>query len=390
MPTQIRKGPCTALAVAAGAALWGGPAAVAQTASFNLIGIPTGFHDSHVTGLSADGRVAGGYLGGTIISQIDPAFTWTLAGGRIDVGQNPGFPNITHASGISGDGTTLIGTTRIQNGLYQGFRISNNTYQGLAPSPTYTQTFVYGSNNDGSIVAGSVSRPTSFTQPCRWVNGTPQQIPLANAGDVAGGFSGMSRDGSTYIGVSSGSTVNQREAYEWTPNGGWTHLPAPAGTVVPYDAVPYAVTPDGSVAVGSVRPLTAGNPELAVIWRGNQPTTLPSLHPGWGGGASSITDTAELVVGGGVDPTGATSVITLWSQQTGTILLTDYWHSRGLDVPAGWTLESAFISADGLSFGGAVRGPNQLDISGYVATIPAPASSYLVLGFGMFLSRRRR
>jgi len=93
---------------------------------------------------------------------------------------------------------------------------------------------------------------------------------------------------------------------------GWTMLPAPVGTQMPYNANPTATTPDGHRSSAILHDKHA---RIGVLWRGGQSIVIPPLHPGWGAGAGAITSTGDFVLCGGSDPTGNIHVLTIWQEQ---------------------------------------------------------------------------
>src|SRR5262245_10922590 len=96
-------------------------AAHAQTPSFNLVGVTPGALNSHITALSADGRVAAGYSEYEVGVFRQTGFTWTSAGGRLDFGLLPGVPPVTGPAALSTDGSLVVGDASLPGPSLQVF-----------------------------------------------------------------------------------------------------------------------------------------------------------------------------------------------------------------------------------------------------------------------------
>src|SRR4051812_19162342 len=100
-------------------ALWllimlGAAAQLAGGQSFVVIDPPPApWNLTRVMGLSTDGRAAAGYSHYETGSPplAGPGFHWSLAGGRVDFGLQPGVPAFTESSAISGNGLVVGGSS---------------------------------------------------------------------------------------------------------------------------------------------------------------------------------------------------------------------------------------------------------------------------------------
>jgi len=78
----------------------------------------------------------------------------------------------------------------------------------------------------------------------------------------------------------------------------------------------------------------------------------------------------------------------VWTEGTGMQLLADFLTANGVSLPAGHTLyDCRAVSADGLTFGGAIIGPSGLQ--GFVSTIPTPGTVSLFSGVFLVAVRKR-
>jgi uncharacterized membrane protein len=160
-------------------------AAPAWGQSFHLVGIAPGAGGSRVTGLSADGRTAAGWSGGTTVQR---SFIWTPQTGRVDVDpQGPGFLSTNNA--ISGDASTIVGGDGV------AYRWSGpGTFQPLGVQPGYDLSFAFDMNHDDSVVVGKSQLGGSgfFGQAFRWTAGGGLQpiltrpMPRASHDDTRG------------------------------------------------------------------------------------------------------------------------------------------------------------------------------------------------------------
>lgn len=369
--------------VAAGMAWVAVPSTRAQVPSFHLVGIAPGLNGSVATGVSADGRVAAGY------SYSTPAtvgYTWTAAQGRFDFGLQPDVPQppSTRTDAISGNGTTVVGTTVVSSVL-QAFRYGGTgTYQTLGLLNGYERSYADSVSGDGSIVVGrcAVGPFDAGGQAFRWTSATGMQgLPPTRPGNVYSEATGISRDGGTIVGFSYDSG-GFSDAFTYTVAQGILTLPSltnPPST----GTRASAVSPDGSIVVG-----VSGTGASPVIWRNRQIMNL-GVAPGWTQGwPLAVSDDGSVVVGyftGGSPQTGA-----VWTLAHGPQTLGSYLAGSGVPVPAGVAFgASTGISGDGLTLVGTAGG--SVPVQGFVATTPSPSSlTPLLLALVAAGVRRRR
>lgn len=188
---------------------------------------------------------------------------------------------------------------------------------------------------------------------------------------------GISRDGTTIVGVSqSGGPGNPTEGFVWRAGTGMQALPGltPGGTIEP-----RAVSADGSVI--------AGNFGHAVRWDGGPVQDLGTLPGHLFSAAFAMSDDGRVIGGSSTlgDSTGF-----IWTPETAMLSLVDYLGRNGVSTPVIFRPEQVLcISGDGLTFGGV--GLNTITglHEGFVAVIPTPASSVILLA-PLVAQRRRR
>ena len=337
--------------------------AVGQT--FDLIEPPPG-NAVRVYGLSADGTVAVGYS-----NTQNRAFTWTRAGGRQDLPTSLG-----QATGISGDGTTIIGRDPAYR--YRG----PGTFQNLGTIDNLPSSWAQGVSGDGNVIAGVAFAPlTGPGVAWRWTpSGGMQPLGYARPTDTFSEALGVSRDGSTIVGRSSGSGLGNA-AFAWTVSSGMSTLPDAPGTQFGSSAT--AVNHDGRIIAGfaNLGP---------VIWRDRVPTLLPQ-PAGWGSMVPhGISDDGTVVAGEAQNPSFQTEAF-VWTQSRGSESLLAYLTSQGVSVPGGWNLVQTFaLSADGRTFGGYALNSAGTIGAGFVATVPTPPVLSLLTSLAAFAARRRR
>jgi probable HAF family extracellular repeat protein len=211
-------------------------------------GVMTGLGGSYANAVSANGSVVIGESNGK-------AFRWTNATGMTDLGISilgdaAGGDNEALSLDLSADGSVVVGTEWLGGDLtntkaFIWDEANNKRYiQDLLTSyglnlTGWSLTHAGGISADGSVVVGR-SNSASGTQAFRWVSGEG----MSGLGDLLGGnfYSaayGVSANGSVVVGVSASDLGN--EAFRWTEADGMVGLGYGGAS---------AVSADGSVVVG--------------------------------------------------------------------------------------------------------------------------------------------
>jgi probable HAF family extracellular repeat protein len=348
------------------ALLAGAHAAHAQATFMGLGDLPGGPFSSTATGVSGDGRTVVG-SGATDLGHEQ--FRWTLAEGLVSLGDLPGGDQNAQARAVSSSGAVIVGSG--VNGITQ-FATRWESSTGLVVlSGLTTASVAIGVSADGSVVVGAFVSPQG-NQAFRWT-AAGGLVPL---GDLDGGgfFSGalgVSADGSVVVGIS--LSANGLEAYRWTSATGMVGLGFSPG----FDgSSAQGISADGTAIVGQLSNSTGG---AAYRWtQADGYIVFGTILDSRQMTAHAASFDGSVVVGEASIRGGAAAFV--WTPETGTcqlqsVLVNDY----GLDL-TGWSLWSATgVSNDGRTFVG-----YGVDLDGHdeawIATLPPPPACFTVSG----------
>lgn len=238
-------------------------------------------------------------------------------------------------------------------------------------SPSLNAAAVEGLSQDGAAAAGSsYGQAGGLLAGWRWT--AAGGIQLLPGWVTAHGISG---DGNTVVGTAgTGST-----AVVWH-NGVSSVLPVPAGTTGPFGTSAWQTNFDGSRIVGS-----SGN--NAAVWVNGQGSLLPLLSGYNVARASDLSDDGSLIIGF-ADPGAIQSPVFVWTPARGTELLSTYFASFGVSLPAGNTIFSAVVTPDGRTFGVTTVNGDRTASFGFIVSVPSPAGFSCML-LGVAATRRR-
>jgi probable HAF family extracellular repeat protein len=327
----------------------------AVTARFQGLGdLPGGIFRSWASGVSGDGSTAVG--SSTTAETYYNAFRWTSSGGMQNLGYLPpgsGSPDAT-AYSVSADGSTVVGNSSGEAFLWT--EAEGMIGLGDLPGGEFW-SFARAVSSDGSVVVGEGISSFGW-EAYRWT----QSGGMVGLGDLPGGQfgsygTGVSADGSVVAGYSfSGETP---EAFRWTEAAGMVGLgDLPGG--MSWSAA-NDLSADSSAVVGLSLIQSWPDPELFEAFRwtiagGMQP--LGDLPGGdYYSHAKGVSADGAIVVGYSSTPIGLEAFI--WDQDNGmrnlkSVLENDY----GLDL-TGWILQEAHgISDDGLTIVGGGTNPS--------------------------------
>ena len=353
--------------------------------------LPGGLFLSRASGVSADGSVV---VGSSVSASSFEAFRWTPGEGMVGLGFLPGFPT-SGASAASANGSVVVGTS-LGPSEEEAFRwTAAGGLVGLGVLPGFAESRAFGVSADGSVVVGnsnSLPAQRGQFQAFRWT----ASGGMVGLGVLPGGEGGLSSalavsaDGSLVVGVSDSSAG--RQAFRWTEAGGMIGLGDLSGGS--FFSLAHGVSADGLVVVG-ISDSALG--EQAFRW--TQPggmVGLGFLPGGIESDAFGVSADASIVVGRDfLGPVGhSASRAFLWDATDGMRDLQEVLIGEGDDL-AGWTLlEALAVSADGRSIVG--RGVNpagqeeawlaRVGPSGVV--IPEPSSlALLTIGISTVMIR---
>jgi probable HAF family extracellular repeat protein len=377
--TLTRFGFATALALVALAA----PSLHAQ---FQGLGFLAGEPYSEAYAISGDGSTV---VGTSFDENGDTrSFRWTAATGMVALPPiNPEWTS-GDAYAVSYDGSVIVGQDYpldedvIDGGTRQGYRwtagatvFDPGTTVGTpyAPGATYSWGESTGVSADGSVVIGAEG---GLGIPFRWTaaGGTVHLIP------GPGEATGISADGSVVVGFEYGGT-----AFRWTEADGAVPIEVPGISLEP-----NAISADGTTIVGNY------DGDNAFAWTESGGIQFLDTLPG-------STETHALAVSGdgrwAVGHAGEYygEIATLWDTTTGEVWDLNELFTTTFDFDLeGWTLRVATgISADGLTITGWGINPNG-DAEAWIAhlgSIPEPATFAALAGAGalaLAAGRRRR
>jgi uncharacterized membrane protein len=273
---------------------------------------------SHAYGISADGRTVVG-------SQFDLPARW-VDGVFEALGPQPFETGA--AGGVSSDGSVVAGAA--DNGKFvQSFVW---TVEGGLQLLDRSMT-IYTLSDDGRVIGGSWagSWNGSWTNalPARWVDGVMEPLPsYGNFGLVTV----LSADGS----IAAGQHPTNRPL-AWGPSGAMIDLMP--GVHLDY-AIPYAISPDGSIIVGDAD-------GKVVRWDDLVPTYLDmGGFRRWVIARDLSADGSRVVGRVYADPPNPARAL-IWNEAGVLQPLGDHLHALGVDTH-GWLLEvAAAISDDG-------------------------------------------
>lgn len=347
----------------------------AQAAEFIPLGaLPGESFYSEASGVSADGSVV---VGVSYSASGTQAFRWTRTDGMVGLGYLAGGGTASRAYGVSVDGSVVVGWSDSSSGK-QAFRWTQSTGMrslGVLPPGNFSEA--YGVSADGSVVVGvNYSASRSYVEAFRWQDGVMTGLGYETYAR------GVSADGSVVVG-----TGGLDEAVRWE-GGVMTGLRA-----LPHDTISHAldVSADGSIVVG-----VSGTGHA---FRWTQATGMVGLGflPGYSSsGASGVSADGSVVVGYSASASGKQAFI--WDQPHGMrslvdVLIDDY--GLGSEL-TGWSLRGATaISPDGrhiVGWGFNPSGNQEAWLVRNLNPVPLPAAAYF-FGSGLVglagLARRR-
>ena len=199
-------------------------------------------------GISRDGSVVAGYMSGVATNGIGTEYaTYWVNGVESLVPAPPDDPAPTtmSATGVSGDGTTLIVQDQVGGKIESYvFDIASGTFNSLGffPGGTNQQTYATAINKDGTIVTGHYNLDDGTSHGFMWnaTNGlTDMGIPASHPNTYYLEPTCISDDGATVFGQL--TELNGWVGFRYNPTTGFEDIGGIA---------PSACTADGTEAVG--------------------------------------------------------------------------------------------------------------------------------------------
>ncbi len=222
--------------------------------SFSIGPPPAWAHDGESRAVSADGSVVAVAFHealGQVAGNRSEVFRWDAVNGLVSLGDLPGGPYISYVSGISADGSVIVGSGTIgPNTVYGTRRAVRWTSAGIEELPINAPSLfsaAFSVSADGEVIAGTAIGGGGI-EAFRYTDADGATF----LGDLPGGVhtsvsSAMSDDGTAIGGW--GSTPAGHEAYLWTEETGMVGLGHLAGSTSDYSVV-YDISANGKIAIG--------------------------------------------------------------------------------------------------------------------------------------------
>jgi probable HAF family extracellular repeat protein len=341
--------------------------------TFTGLGVSPGVA-TNAAALSADAStVVGWRTDGSGPSPPGIGFRWTAGSGRTDLPPSAGFTDSV-ARAVSSNGSLAAGYVSSASGAIAA-RWAAGVPQTLGTLPGGLTSLGSAISRDGSIVLGNSDVGGGNSHAFRWTQAGGMSDLGTLPGFASSGALAISADNSVIVGAA--TNAGSPRAFRWTQAGGITDLGILSGQS---NSSANDVSADGSIIVG-----TSG--DYAFRWTqagGMQPLYGPA---GNFGSAGAITPDGSVIVGSfrstGQFPVAHAAV---W---TNAGVFDFSAQILGSALPAGWTLSGITdVSDDGRTFTG--TGNHNGVTEAWVATIPAPgAASFLLVAAARSLRRRR-
>lgn len=304
---------------------------------------------SVASGVSGDGSTVVGSADAS--SGFAHAFRWTSTGGLVDMGTFGG--NSSTAYGASFDGSVIVGSSQVVAGntshafrwTAAGGMVDLGTLFTTASNPQ-PQSGAFAVNRDGSVVVGysQYMFGKKFEHAFRWT-AAGGMVDLGSLGGLFARALAVNSDGSVVVGKSTVTTTNGApfHAFRWTT---LTKSMTDLGTLGGSSSIASGVNADGTVVVGSAA--NAGGNDRAFRWT-QASNTMVDLGTLGGTASQAFGVNADgTVIVGSANVANGTSRAFRWTQNTNTMVSVDDWlRSQGISLAADITSTANGVSADG-------------------------------------------
>lgn len=325
----------------------------ASAGDFRLFPGPQG-EATYGLGVSADGNVLVGQL--AMPDSIE-AFRATLADGVVSLRDFPGGLAFATAQGASDDGSVIIGV---------GYRAEGSKPDGVQAAFRWTEAtglvdlgdlpggeslaFASGVSANGSVIVGAGYPANNDFVAWRWDNGTMSALGTFDASNPRSAAMGVSADGEVVVGSSNGKVGagENTRAFRWTQADGLVDLgDLPGGTVY---ASAVASSGNGLVAVGSSSSADSGvNALEACRWVIGKPVQPLGDLPGgsFASDALATNHDGSVVVGRSVVDAEDIEEAFLWDESFGMQRLANLAATAGINLGDAVLRQATGVSADG-------------------------------------------
>lgn len=226
------------------------------------------------------------------------------------------------ASGVSGDGSVVVGASTNSFGESEAFRWEGGSMIGLGGLSNYVMSWASAVSEDGKIIVGRSIGPNGY-EAFRWSNGSMTGLGFLSLSSPTSSATNISGDGNTIVGWSKNAS-GLSEAFSWS-NGAMTGLGFLTSIVPNRFSIANAASHDGSRVVGVATGETGT--DRAFIWTSKSGIqNLNSLAALAGielagyelRSATDISANGKIIVGTGITPsTSGTWILRLEDDQSG-------------------------------------------------------------------------
>ncbi|MFO0897495.1 MAG: PA14 domain-containing protein [Pirellulales bacterium] len=271
---------------------------------------------SAATAISGDGRViVGGSSSSRTLPNSTEAFRWTREEGMTPLGDLPEGAFISSATGVSFDGTVIVGAGTTKRGA-EAFRWTpENGMQGMGIPDWATLSAAFDVSGDGQRTLGQDHFDVFQGGGNYWSFVAPPSGPFARIENPPGVRSNLgvaiSRDGKVVVGASNrivGDSVLE-SPFRWSEQTGLVELDNSPNSF----ARVFDVSADGSRIVGQFSRAGTAVPAIWDPFHGfrdlqailSQDPAVAAALAGWKlEQATAISDDGKVVAGAGIDPQG--------------------------------------------------------------------------------------
>jgi probable HAF family extracellular repeat protein len=257
-------------AVAAGALAAGGGFYWMPTTGVISIG------GKFASGVSGDGRTVVGVA--TDARGIDQAAIWVRAAewkllGSFGPNAVPCDQFLSTALDTNRDGRVVVGHARNGCGLTHAFRWEESTGMvDLGSSVAGRESSATGVSGDGKVQVGYQMAADGFTQGARWADGRQELLPGPDG--LVGPANGVNGDGTIVVGrncspaAAAPSAPNFQSAWVWSTQAGTRCLPPPRllASPGPLIIVEANATSDDGKVIGGAQSVGGSADSNAIIW----------------------------------------------------------------------------------------------------------------------------
>jgi len=354
---------------------------------FQALGdLPGGDFASYAEGVSPNGEVVVGTSSSAYGSLGNEAFIWSASEGMVGLGEHRSIALASSYNGSVVVGGSTFGAS-FESQAFRWSQIDGVVGLGDLPGGGF-DSVATGVSTDGSRVVGA-GESSSGTEAFVWSSDSAVMVGL---GDLPGGqfqstASDVSADGSVIVGA--GWSSSGTEAFIWTSDQGMLGIgDLPGGDFKSYAT---AVSADGTVIVGTSATIDPSDPSSTSLdrpFRWTQDDGMVGLGV-LGLGLSEEGEALDVSADGSVIVGSSGGRAFVWDPMNGMRELQAVLTGLGLNIN-GWVLSRATgISDDGLTIVG--TGINPAGHSeAFIARLPEPATITLLTLATLTAASRRK